>query len=210
MGPPLCPHCPWGLKCSELVTPSMREKWARGKGTKWSWGRDGCAWFSLCQRCHLSEHPCDFRTNNGSSRPGDDGRRYVSDRAVLTSGCVFWFMREVPETTLKIFNGEKLGKRSRSPRRKPPKTGALASSPPARPPAASASSSSARPPAASASSSPAPAASASSSLAAAPVQGCLRGRGARSGPGVSWAGGGRFQRMGQNRLATARKTASKA
>ena len=92
MGPPMCPNCPWGRKCSELVSQSMRDKWARSEGSKWAWGRDGCAWFILCQKCHLSEHPFDFRTNNGASRPGDDGRRLLSDRALAVSGCVFWFL----------------------------------------------------------------------------------------------------------------------
>ncbi len=70
MGPPKCPDCPHDRFVAELASPGMQERWAERVDIQWSWGRDGCAWFHLCQKCHLAEWPLDLRTNNASNRPG--------------------------------------------------------------------------------------------------------------------------------------------
>ena len=73
MGPPLCPDCPFGKKCSELATSGMLERWRDREGKQWSWGRDGCAWFHFCQKCHLVEWPYDLRTGRQSRKKRADG-----------------------------------------------------------------------------------------------------------------------------------------
>ena len=57
MGPAKCPDCPYDRFVAELASPGMRERWAERVNVQWSWGRDGCAWFHLCQKCHLAEWP---------------------------------------------------------------------------------------------------------------------------------------------------------
>ncbi len=69
-GAPRCPNCPYGKFRTELASVGLRERWADREGACWSYGRDGCAWWHLCQQCHLIDRPYDFRTRNASSRPG--------------------------------------------------------------------------------------------------------------------------------------------
>ena len=79
MGPAKCPDCPYDRFVAELASPGMRERWAERVNVQWSWGRDGCAWFHLCQKCHLAEWPLDFRTAwrivRATDATGDSGCR---------------------------------------------------------------------------------------------------------------------------------------
>ena len=113
MGPPKCPDCPHDRFVAELASPGMQERWAERVDIQWSWGRDGCAWFHLCQKCHLAEWPLNFRTNNASNRPGgvwqwhgrSGGGRPVGQ---LVDGRTFYLTQPVPETTVKLYRGEPL------------------------------------------------------------------------------------------------------
>ena len=50
MPPPLCPDRPCSSVCAELVSIGLQTRRSQEEGTKWSWGRDRCAWWHCCQR----------------------------------------------------------------------------------------------------------------------------------------------------------------
>ena len=67
MGPPKC-SC--GQNRTELVTASLRARWAEGEGESWEWYTPKQAYWFYCWRCHLALWTQDHRSRNGSSRPG--------------------------------------------------------------------------------------------------------------------------------------------
>ena len=85
-GAPRCPNCPYGKFRTELASVGLRERWADREGACWSYGRDGCAWWHLCQQCHLIDRPYDFRTRNASSRPGVAWHTFKGDVDISIDG----------------------------------------------------------------------------------------------------------------------------
>ena len=67
MGPP---KCTCGQKRTELVTATLRGRWAEGEGESWEWYTPKQAYWFYCWRCHLALWPHDHRSRNGSSKPG--------------------------------------------------------------------------------------------------------------------------------------------